>query len=208
MASLATKTKKLNGIISLKGFKDEQLTLFKDKLKEYLTNICDIYAFIVHDKDILEDGTFKTLHIHFVADLKVTCRLSTTINSISTALTVDPFSITLDKYSSFEGSIQYLIHKNNPEKAQYKQSDIISNISSDDLGNYLDAEHTAFDLDQWIKIISTASTLTEVIKGIGISYYNMYRNTICDLFRQFHGGELYGIFKVDRKNMEVAENDF
>lgn len=208
MASLATKTKKLNGIISLKDYDKPQLEIIKTKLKDFLSTSCDIYAFIVHDKDILEDGTLKTVHIHFVADLKVTCRLSTTINNISAALVVDPFAVTLDKYTSFEGSIQYLIHKNNPDKAQYQQSDIISNITADDLGNYLDAAHTAFDIDNWISIISNASTLTEVIKGIGISYYNMYRNTICDLFRQFHDGELYGIFKPCCKAEKETENDF
>lgn len=196
MANLSTKTKKINLIVSFKGYNPSQLSEKLDALCGWLNENSEIYGAILHDKDFTEDGEKKTPHIHAVFELKAVrgVRLGTTLNKICECLRVLPDAVTIEKYTSFEGSFQYLIHKNNPEKYQYDKSAIRSNMDAEDVTNYLDAVTNAFDFDAWNRICKESRALPDVIKKVGLSYYNMYRSTICDLFRSYHGGELYGDF--------------
>ena len=65
MPSLTTQTAKINAVISLK---DKSYEAIKGAIMVDLTNWCEVnckmYGYILHDKDVLEDGTAKTPHIH------------------------------------------------------------------------------------------------------------------------------------------------
>ena len=192
MANLITKTKKINLIISLANYQMYQVKGCLDSLCSWLDANSEIYGAIIHDRDFTDDGEKKTIHIHAVFMLKTSgVRLSTTLNNICDATLVMPNAITIDKFTSFEGSFQYLVHKNNPEKAQYPVSSIRTNATKEEVSNFLDACTSTFDFEKWRAICRDAGALDDVIGKIGLSYYNMYRNTITDLFRCFHDGELY-----------------
>lgn len=87
-----------------------------------LTNI-KTFAFIVHDKDIREDGELKSKHFHCVLTFKDT----TTSSVIANALHIEEQFVNKIKTTTKSAEL-YLIHKNNPEKYQYNPNNVISNF--------------------------------------------------------------------------------
>lgn len=188
MPSLTTQTAKINAVISLK---DKSYDAIKGAIMVDLTNWCEanckMYGYILHDKDVLEDGSGKTPHIHLVALLNSNrCRLSTTLNNISSALGVSEMAITIDKCSDFNGSIQYLIHKNNQDKYQYSVLDITTNMPKGELDVYLNSDNGSISLETIIAVVKRNKTITGVIRDIGLNNYRIYRNVIWDIIGEIH----------------------
>lgn len=89
------------------------------------------FAYILHDEDVFTSsdadsdsdiGKHKKTHIHVVFFWDNSYQLGYIANKIGLP------SNYLQKVESRTGAIQYLIHKNNPEKHQYNISDIVTNI--------------------------------------------------------------------------------
>ena len=90
----------------------------------------------LHDKDINPDGEPKKPHWHvtlayqnkksFAQVSEITSRLNATIPQ---------------KVANMVGNIRYMIHKDNPEKAQYEKSDIITGCGFD-IENFLSRTKT------------------------------------------------------------------
>lgn len=90
------------------------------------------FAAILHDRDVHEDGTPKKPHWHIVLKFGGPLAEKTvrTYLGMPEGKKDDPNGFQrLQVAASIEGSIQYLIHKNDPDKAQYDQSEIISSFS-------------------------------------------------------------------------------
>lgn len=86
-------------------------------------NIQD-YAFIVHDKDILQDGSKKPTHTHLLITLRsardpkcVEKYFEFIIDNVKQNVFIEVMN---DKQSMYE----YLTHKNDPTKYQYNDTDI------------------------------------------------------------------------------------
>lgn len=92
----------------------------KSKFKEW--------AYCLHDSDVNDEGELKKPHIHWVGrgDPR-------TLSAVAKFLGLKENEVELGK--NFKALIQYLIHLNNPEKAQYSIEDVVSNIP--DIGNIL-----------------------------------------------------------------------
>lgn len=105
------------------------------KFDTWVKSVFDTYAYIVHDGDIsAEDGSVIPIHYHLVGNLKkqYSCRrLVTTLNQCVKALGLsDGIGIQIEQYGSFASCLQYLTHKNYPEKTQHKPSEIVHNLNS------------------------------------------------------------------------------
>lgn len=185
MAQLNTRTAKVNAIISLKHFTLILLNDLKDRLKNYLESNCHDYAFIVHDKDILENGEVKTMHIHIVANFTSNRkRLITLLGEIANVCEIDTLAVSIDKYTDYVGSMQYLIHKNNSEKYQYPLADIVTNITKGELTTIMNSDSVSISIEYFIDIIKNANTKIDVMRKLGLGYYHLYRNTINDIWRE------------------------
>lgn len=185
MATLETRTAKINVIISLKGYNDAFIERVISQLKNYCEIHCDIFAMILHDKDVLENGEIKTKHIHLVAILKNNRRrLSSTLDEISTCCLVNTLAVSIDKMSDLVGSLQYLIHKHNPEKHQYDISDIITNISSGELHTYMASDSKSMSIEYLIDVICLHKNKIDIMRTIGLQYYHLYRNVINDIYKE------------------------
>lgn len=92
----------------------------KSKFKEW--------AYCLHDSDINDDGELKKPHIHWVGrgDPR-------TLSAVAKFLGIKDNDVVLGK--NFKALIQYLIHLNNPEKAQYSIENVVTNIP--DIGSML-----------------------------------------------------------------------
>lgn len=75
----------------------------------------------LHEFDTNEDGTPKKPHYHVVLCFEGNKSVDQ-IQAISDRIS----GVMVMPVSSMPGMIQYLIHKNNPEKYQYKREDIVS----------------------------------------------------------------------------------
>lgn len=77
------------------------------------------YAFILHDLDVCEDGSFKTPHIHFVFIADKGQSKQNWINTLSVMFSVPKEAIGVQIMGSERASLRYLLHADNPEKHQY-----------------------------------------------------------------------------------------
>lgn len=179
---ITKQIRKVNAVIDFKDYNSDNVKAVFDPLKAYLDVQADVYGFIFHDRDALEDGKMKTYHIHAVFNLKKKKRISTIINDLADACSVGCFAVTVKPMTSFEGSFQYLIHKHDPDKYQYSIDDVITNLAEDERDTILEAESTSLGFAE-IKAICLASCdMLEVIERVGIGTYQHYRATINDIW--------------------------
>lgn len=102
--------------------------LSKDKLTESLgAHGKDIeqYAYILHDKDVQEDGTPKKPHWHIELKLCKSRRRS----DVAAWFGVVESCVQDSKSGKYENMLQYLIHENAPEKHQYSIEEVSSNFN-------------------------------------------------------------------------------
>lgn len=82
------------------------------------------YAYILHDKDANDDGEIKKAHCHVVVKYGGYRTLSSVQNEYAMLGMDKRFVNTCNK----RAMLRYLIHKDNPEKFQYKESEIKTNM--------------------------------------------------------------------------------
>lgn len=90
----------------------------------------DEWAYILHDKDLTEDGTPKKNHYHVVGRLSGSRSPSTVANKIG----VPANYVECKKGYTFKKGVRYLCHLDNPDKFQYDSGLISSNV---ELGLFL-----------------------------------------------------------------------
>lgn len=95
------------------------------RIEEYCRDNHIKFAYILHDKDINDDGTKKKLHWHF----DVFFEQVRSIKKVSEEYKV-PLNLIEWKADKI-GTIQYLVHRNHPLKYQYQVSNIVSNMDID-----------------------------------------------------------------------------
>lgn len=188
MASLTTQTGKINAVISLKDINIE--TIENDilkSLKVWCENNCQLFAFILHDKDILEDGEKKTNHIHLVALMKTNRkRLSTILGDLASFVGLNTFAISIDRMSDIVGSLQYLIHKNNADKFKYELSSVITNISTGEMATYMSSDSKSMSIEYLIGVVETNRSKIDIMRIVGLTYYHLYRHVINDIYNEIY----------------------
>lgn len=174
-------------VISLQGWSIADIrSLIFPRIDDFLldTGVAD-YGYILHDKDLKDDGELKIPHVHLVASYpqgKRNTRWSTWVNKLADYLGLDVRSISLDSCVSFDSSLQYLIHKNDIDKFQYPLEEVKSSYDLQELNTIMQREVKSFTIDYAIRIIDECETLTEAIKVFGLKIYYQYRNIIKDLW--------------------------
>lgn len=121
----------------------------------------------VHDKDTNPDGTTKKPHIHFVLLFEGN-KSYEQVKEITDLLHC-PIP---QKVRSVQGIVRYLIHKDNPEKWQYKLSDIHvhGNI---DINDYFKPSQT--------EILTDTKEIQKFIKDNYISEYSELCDYLLDM---------------------------
>ena len=192
--ALSDKTKKAVIIFTDKDFADSGYAMeFRGRLlQEGLPSIdAQTYAFILHDLDtypenkidangnyLARKGDFKTPHFHLYVESRFTRRLGTYISKLSQATGVDAQLISAERCVSTEGAIQYLIHKNDPDKHQYSQVEVMTNIPKDELALIMERDASPWSVDYVISCWNKSATMAEFVKAIGMERFNVYYKTI------------------------------
>lgn len=122
-------------------------------------------AYVIHDKDVDENGELKKLHVHWVGQ-----RSACTLDFVASSLEIPESSI--EYCRKFKRSIRYLVHKDSPSKFQYDQSEIVSSF---DLTKYFDDDYSANMMDEIVDFIFSSectnfASVYNFCRGKGIQY--------------------------------------
>ena len=124
---------------------------------ELLSNPNIEYSYIKHNADEEE----KNLHYHLVIYYKGKVKRFTTLCN-----TFEGAHIEMSNAQRYKRTIQYLIHKNNPEKQQYNSSEIITNIDEATLSDILGGSGYDFELFQEDKLYDYMAEFYKQYKSI------------------------------------------
>lgn len=128
--------KNLNVVIQLqKTNKKEALELLDSEASLHFGN--GRYAYILHDKDINEDGELKPSHVHLVFISPIGKSSDNWIEFFKKWLNVDSDAISIEMVKNEKACLRYLIHLDNPTKHQYSSDEVKTNMK--------DALRRAFD---------------------------------------------------------------
>lgn len=155
--------------LTLYDYEDKQHEIiYKDIKKNYE------YASIIHDKDInKETGEIIKKHRHVIVILPN----ARTIESISKEYEINKEKIEIVHNKKY--MIRYLIHKDNPEKYQYKIEDIETNI---EIEKYF-KEEKENESEQIKKILNYINCKKRYISMQEIVTYAIEENCYCVLRR-------------------------
>lgn len=84
----------------------------------------------LHDKDINEDGSEKKPHKHIILAFEGNKSYDQYLDIVKSVKGVSAPAY-IAKVSSIRGMVRYFIHRDNPEKASYLQSDIVDHCGFD-----------------------------------------------------------------------------
>lgn len=91
------------------------------KVLSRIEDTFDDFAYVLHDKDVDENGELKKPHFHWCGK-----RSPAPISTVANALGVEPNSIEFCK--NWKYSLRYLIHADNPDKFQYLPETVTANF--------------------------------------------------------------------------------
>lgn len=174
--NLELQRTKFNIVIGANYVKDYEIKI------DALSSLGFIYASILHDKDIDNNGVLKNPHYHLIIKVDKRIRGKTLLYKLVEIFKTNVENIQINECFNFISSIQYLIHKNDNDKYQY-DSDYIMHNMGQALNMYLDANGKDIELttEMIIDIVSSVQDTIDIIKSIGIYRYNALRNTIYDI---------------------------
>lgn len=95
----------------------------EEKIKDFCIKYGSKWEYILHNKDIKEDGTPKENHYH----INITLKVWKSRKAICEAIDEEQNSFAIEMTDK-EKAHRYLTHKDNPEKYQYEESGIKSNF--------------------------------------------------------------------------------
>ena len=147
------------------------------KALEYIKNNYENYAFIIHDKDLNNDGELKKPHTHIVLEFN-NARWS---SSIAEELGILPNY--LQNCNNFEKALDYLIHFNDDTKYQYSIDEVKGNLkkqlikSINSFGK--DENEVVKDIINIIKNTNDIIELEEfAINMCNSGYYSYFRRSL------------------------------
>ena len=167
--------------------------------------------FILHDKDLNDEGEVKKAHYHFVVRwTSGTALYRSSIANLSGLSKMDVIPIygkyDSDQGNSLEQSLLYLTHRNYPEKVQYSDSDLLLSYDSglvlynlykgflNDKVVTLDSDALQqirdFIVNQDFRVTSTA-LLDFLIRNDFLAVYRRYYHLISNIQRE-HNDFFYG----------------
>lgn len=152
----------------------EELALLQNTL---LTDIFSFVATIIHDKDLTDNGEPKTIHAHAYIETNEKHTKKQFLDMLTDLLKIDRQRISVDGTKSNVLMLQYLIHKNQPNKAQYKVDRIITN-KKELLAERMNTQYKTKEQKQndLLNDIKNCKSIIELADKQGIETANKFRN--------------------------------
>ena len=160
------KTRTYGGVI----YPDSENYCVDDVLlagKNYFSEFC----YILHDKDVTEDGELKKAHIHWLGRRKN----ATGIKYVSEIMGLKLNEI--EAVKNWKGSVRYLTHIDYPDKYRYEIEDIKGNI--EDIVSYFEKMSEGKAVLKMIVEREEGLTYKEIlIKAVEGGYYDCFRRNV------------------------------
>ena len=143
------------------------------------------YYAILHDKDVNAIGEFKYPHYHIVLTTAKRPKAKTVMNLLTEIFDTSIDNISITECFDLTLSIQYLIHKNDIFKYQYKVDNVLTNDVFNDINDIMKTKMCKIipSTDSFISLIIKSKDRLELIQTLGVSMYAYYRNTINDIIK-------------------------
>ena len=192
--NLNKESKKFACVLQLSKERPE---LFAE-LPSLLPSLDDLenFAFIKHDQ---ED---KLPHVHLVLTFSKRKRGQRVLNMLWEKLLLAYFdSLSVEVAEDLGACVQYLIHKNDPDKFQYDPALIVTNFSKEVLSSLLES---AASLDAYALrdiCIAKEGDLIEIAQEIGLQAFSRHRYLIEFIISKYHLG-----FKVPTASLDNFED--
>lgn len=182
------------------------------KLEEIIEKIkfdTHYYFGITHNKDTKDTGEIRKKHIHIVIKLKTKRTKGGLLKRLQKLLEIDKQRISIQMTRSQEATIRYLIHLDNPEKAQYPPFEIITNrrdilnlaIKGENEREDLTAENLIFTIEKH------GGNRLKILGEIGLKNYTRYRGTIQDIIQELEIQDLQSkAIKQAREQIDTARD--
>lgn len=197
MANLDTKTKFVNIVVRKKDIK---ISVRDKYILKWCKDNCEFYSYIYHKHDTNPLGIIEDEHLHLVVTMKKSQRLNTTLNSFCESVSLTTLGVMIDKCNSLEGSIQYLIHKNDKDKDKHEISEIITNYSDKELLNIIETEVTSLTPQRLRAMVVNAKCNYDLIEQLGINRYSQLRKVIGDIQEDLRKER----YKKNLENLNIA----
>lgn len=163
-------------------------------IKTWLNDNMKWYALIVHSQDI-DPVTKETIpvHYHFVGESSNNRRrLLQDMNDFADYMGIDTNGLQWDGYKSQTLALQYLIHKNNPEKTQHEAKEVIlAGMSEEEYLTLLtcDSEQT-INFDLVFTLCERCNNVVELLREIPPNMFKANYQYIRTLWNAIHNGQL------------------
>ena len=153
---------------------DKELALLQNTL---LTDIFSFVATIIHDKDLTDNGEPKTIHAHAYIETNEKHTKKQFLDMLNEILKIDRQRISVEGTKSNILMLQYLTHKNQPNKAQYEVDRIITN-KKELLNERMNTQYKTKEQKQndLLNDIKTCTSVSELAEKQGIETANKFRN--------------------------------
>lgn len=146
-------------------------------LQNFLLNSFSFVATIIHDKDITDNGEPKTIHLHAYIELNENHTKKQFLQLLTELLKIEPNLISVEGTKSNVLMVQYLTHKNQPNKTQYPTSLVKTNneqlFESRNNTQYKTKEQKQADL---LTDIINCKSMLDFANVQGVETANKYRN--------------------------------
>ena len=161
------------------------VSISQDEIKEFINEqLCGCkVSYILHDKDVNDkDGTLKLAHYHILIFAPAKIRTIALFNLLMDFFPqLDKVALNdrrvLNKYKSY----LYLRHVENPEKYQYGENELYSNMTDDEIVEL--SKDDEIDWNTLIAYCSECDSAVQVYAKIGLKFAQRYRNIIMDIFK-------------------------
>ena len=180
MVDLKTKSSLVGLVINAKENSNPQEELERCQ-RLLVSNYKTFVATIIHDKDILENGLEKTIHLHAYIELDKKYTLKAVLSEISTLLDISLNLISIEATSNDYLLVQYLTHKNDKDKTQYPLDLVLTN----DKEVFLDRWNKVYKSEEELRLEildkCPKTDLLELVRVYGYNQINSMRGMIKDI---------------------------
>lgn len=146
------------------------------------------YAYILHDKDVDDNGEVKTPHFHLCLHTVQQRRKKSVITMLANFLNMPDECISVDFSKNWQQCLRYLVHLDDKEKYQYQWKDIECSKGYEDFVisvlNLDDVKPISFQ--EFIQEFQRYHSLVDLISHIGVKNWNRYRTVARDLMTMTH----------------------
>lgn len=159
------------------------------ELVQYCDLLCGSYksfvATIIHNQDHLDNGELKTIHAHAVIDTPSKSTEKQVLTMLTNLLQVNANQVQINGSNNDYLPVQYLTHKNQPNKTQYEFNLIKTNqeamLQARYEQDYISKEERQLHLEM---DLIESRTLLDFMKKQGVEIANKYRNLFIDIKKE------------------------